>query len=1131
MPPVALRLLGPVEVLGRDGSVRPVGPKERRCLLAVLAVHRGEVVAEDRLVEALWAGSPPRTAAKTLQNYVLRLRRALDGGGVAIRTRSPGYLLDGTDAGGAGPPDTDAALAEARIAAGRRAAARDDHAGAVTAFDEALALWRGPGLVEFADRDFARTTAARLAELRASAEEDRVASLLALGRHREAVAALEAMVADHPLRERRWAQLMLALYRDGRQAEALETHRRLRAVLAGELGVEPGPDVRALHAAVLAHDPALAVLPTAVPGGRGAFVGRERELGALRGHVADAAAGRGGVVLVRGEPGIGKTRLLAELASAAEAGGARVLTGRCPEGGALPFHPFAEALGQQGAEGQHGADDPAVAALVSAAPGEAAEVLRPDELRTRLLDAVARRVCALAAAAPLVLLLDDLHWADSGTVAMLRHTARVTGHAAVLLVGAYRGEEVDARHPLADALGALRSEAECRELRLRGIDGAALAELLGATAGAPVAADLVAAVRAETDGNPFLAREIVRHLADDGALRPDGDGRLGTGLPLAAVPEGVRQVVARRRARLPDRANRLLDAAAGIEGPFPFEPVRAVAGLDDTEALCALDDALGAGFIVPDSRPDRYDFTHALIRHAVHRELNPSRRLRLHRDLAVALQAAREAGLRVAAAEVATQYHRAAGLPGAGAGVGPALDAAEQARRTGAHDEDAAFLRIALDLLPAGDERGPELMARRAVALAWALRFDEAVEVARAAAAPSVAAEVASVLAQAGSNRHAWSLAPSALAAVTGPDGPDAVAWAALTLLDLDRREAADPDHPGIPLDLPGRREALRVLLGSGRLAGRGDLARYAVAAVHGSRAAIPAEAADDPTVAAFLVGDYAAAVPLFERDADLAEATGQLALEVYCRAGAARCRVALGDLDGGAAVIAHVHGLVARLHGLGPGWQLLHHEGAQDALTMARDEGWPARIADFARWRDPAPDRHWGSAAIDAISARAEARIGHTGAALGLLGRPVRALRDGPAWAPNYARTACEVAEVLWLLDRRDHLAVVERALRERALPADFRFPMTDARQALARLCALDGRRDEAHRWFDAARDVLDAQGALPLRAVVDHDEGLMHARAGDHGRAAPLLDRAAAAFSRLGMPGWARRTAAAGR
>jgi hypothetical protein len=172
-------------------------------------------------------------------------------------------------------------------------------------------------------------------------------------------------------------------------------------------------------------------------------------------------------------------------------------------------------------------------------------------------------------------------------------------------------------------------------------------------------------------------------------------------------------------------------------------------------------------------------------------------------------------------------------------------------------------------------------------------------------------------------------------------------------------------------------------------------------------------------------------------------------------------------------------------------------------------------------------PTEHWGSAAIDAIGARAQARKGHVGQAMALLARPVRALRLAPAWAPNYCRMACEVAETLWLLDRRDHLAVVESALRDKALPADFRFPMTDARLALGRLCALVGRTDEAARWFAEARDVLDAQRARPLRAVVDHDEALMWLRSGDAAAARPLVAAADAAFRELGMHGWSRRLA----
>ena len=247
----------------------------------------------------------------------------------------------------------------------------------------------------------------------------------------------------------------------------------------------------------------------------------------------------------------------------------------------------------------------------------------------------------------------------------------------------------------------------------------------------------------------------------------------------------------------------------------------------------------------------------------------------------------------------------------------------------------------------------------------------------------------------------------------------------------------------------------------------------------------------------------------------------------MYCRAGQARCLVALGELDDAVAALDGSRTLVARLPGLALGWQLLHHEGAVDALTAARDEDWPARMAAFARWMRPGPERHWGIAGITGIGARVRARMGETEAALSLLARPVRALTMAPAWAPNYARTACEVAETLWLLDRRDHLAVVERALRDKALPADFRFPMTDSRLALARLCALDGRIAEARRWFDAARTVLDAQGARSLRAVVDHDEALMLVRAGDPAAAGRPADAAAAQFERLGMTGWSRRLA----
>jgi DNA-binding SARP family transcriptional activator len=1141
--PACVRVLGPLELVGSEGMAPLGGAKERR-LLAVLAVHSGEVVADDRLVDALWDGDPPRTASKTLQNYVLRLRRALrECAGCAIVTRPPGYRLDGV---------TDAAQAESLIAKARRATEVGEYRAAINVFDQALGLWRGQSLAEFVELSFARGEAVRLDELRASAAEDRMAAVLALGRHHEAIAELETMVADEPLRERRWTLLMLALYRDGRQGDALVAYRRLGALLGEQLGVDPGLEVQRLEAAILAHDVSLLSVGGTVTvrtglGSAAPCLGRDREIALLLAHLDEAAAGRGRVVLLAGEAGIGKTRLLGELDALAEARGARVLSGRCVEGaGALPFQPFAEALDtyfEEGGELPTAECAAALAVLVprwvrpQAAPPPGIP-LRPDEVRMRLLDGVVRFLVEIAVRAPVVVLLDDLHWGDAGTVALLRHVARGTRGRPVLLVGAYREGEVAANRALDDALGVLRSEADCSIVRLRGIARAAVDELLRAMSGSPMTAELVEAIYAETGGNPFFTREILRHLHEDGLLRTGADGKLRTELPLTIIPEGVRQVIARRRRRLLVDTNNLLDAAAGIDGPFPLEPVRIVAGLSDSAALAAVDDALDAGLIVASARPDQYDFTHALVRHAVYQGLNPSRRLRLHRDLAGALAHARARGAWVMAAEIAVQYHRAGPLPGTEAGVEPALEAAEQARAAGAPDEHAEYLRIALDLLPPQDGRKPRILTERAVALAWSMRFDEAVEVARAVAdmpdedpvaSATAVAEVATVLAAAGSNRHAWLLAPIGLRKTAGPHGPDPASWAALTLLDLDRQEAADPEHPGMPLDLPGRRTALTVLHESGRLVGRGDLGRYALAAIYGRRDRIPPGAALDPTVAAFLLGDYAAAGPRFEQAADTAKAHGQLAWEVYCRSGAARCQVSLGDVAAAQQTVERCRELISRLPDLQPSWQLVHYQGTEDAVALVLDEGWPERSAVIALLLEPNPERHWGICCISAIAARIHARMGEADLALPLLSRPVRALRQAPAWAPNYARVAYEVSETLWLLDRRDHQSVVETALREKILPTDFRFPMTDSRLALARLCALTGRHSEARHWFDAARKALDAQAARPLRAVVDHDEALMFLRVGDRSSARPLINTAMAAFDQLGMTGWTRRMASA--
>jgi DNA-binding SARP family transcriptional activator len=242
------RILGPLEAYNSSGAAIRLPAGRERVLFASLLLRRGEVVSTDALIDALWGTRPPSTAAKAVQGYVSHLRRAL-GDGVLI-TQPPGYVLR-VDAA-----SIDAERFERQAAEGRRALEDADPGGALANLDAALALWRGPALADFTFNDFAQSEIQRLAERRLETQEDRIEALFELGRHGGLVAELEALVAAHPTRERLRAQSMLALYRSGRQADALEVFRDGRR-RAAELGLDPGPDLVRLERAILNHDPSL----------------------------------------------------------------------------------------------------------------------------------------------------------------------------------------------------------------------------------------------------------------------------------------------------------------------------------------------------------------------------------------------------------------------------------------------------------------------------------------------------------------------------------------------------------------------------------------------------------------------------------------------------------------------------------------------------------------------------------------------------------------------------------------------------------------------------------------------------------------------------------------------------------
>jgi DNA-binding SARP family transcriptional activator len=248
------RILGPFEVEGSTGPVA-LGGQKQRALLCVLVLEAGRVVATERLVDLLYGEDAPKTATTSLQNAISRLRREL--GADVLETRAPGYVLR------VSPEQVDARRFEIQLRDARRAAPEERR----ELLQQALELWRGPALAEFAFEQFAQAEIRRLDELRLVALEERIEADLELGRHGDVVGELEALVREHPLRERFCRQLMLALYRSGRQAEALDAYQGARARFVEELGIEPGPELKQLQAEILRHEAGL-VTP-ATGGGAG----------------------------------------------------------------------------------------------------------------------------------------------------------------------------------------------------------------------------------------------------------------------------------------------------------------------------------------------------------------------------------------------------------------------------------------------------------------------------------------------------------------------------------------------------------------------------------------------------------------------------------------------------------------------------------------------------------------------------------------------------------------------------------------------------------------------------------------------------------------------------------------------
>jgi class 3 adenylate cyclase/tRNA A-37 threonylcarbamoyl transferase component Bud32 len=502
----------------------------------------------------------------------------------------------------------------------------------------------------------------------------------------------------------------------------------------------------------------------------GRFVGRREELEQLKAAFEDVLSGKGALAMLVGEPGIGKTRLAEEFAVYARLRGAQVLTGHSYEGAVeLPYFPFVEALRQYvrtrpdpELRRELGPGAPEVADLVSEIRRRLPDLppspaLEGEAERVRLFESVTSFLQNAAAAGPLVLHLDDLHWADKPSLLLLRYLARNLAGQRLLVVGTYRDVELDRTHPLAEVLPTLRREPAFRRILLRGLPEADVLSFVSAMADdEPDEATratrkvFAAAIYAETEGNPFFIGEVLAHLVESGKLQWE-DGRWTsrvTSVSQLGIPEGVREVIGRRLSAVSPLCHELLTVASAMPAGFSWDVVRGLSPADEPALLDALDEAITARLLRErkDERVVAYEFTHALIRQTLYEEQSAPRRVLLHRRIAERLEAIHGDAPGTQLAELAHHFFQAAPGGDVAKAVRYAMQAGERAVSVAAYEEAAGHFDRALQALDLAPTEDASLRCDVLIALAHAYAQTGAADRARDAAGR--AAELARSLGQ-----------------------------------------------------------------------------------------------------------------------------------------------------------------------------------------------------------------------------------------------------------------------------------------------------------------------------------------------------------------------------------------------
>jgi DNA-binding SARP family transcriptional activator len=636
-------LLGPVLVRRGDEELR-LGAPRQRALFSVLASRAGRAVSREDLINAIWGHQAPTSADGSIYTYVSGLRRAMEPGrgqratSSVLLSEGPGYLLrvDSVDL-----HEFDALKRQAE-----QAVEQDDQAAAVEAADQALALWHGeplsglPGPWAASLRDRLLSDRLDLLEIRATAG-------LAGGQHAELVAELAALVRENPLHEGLRGLLMTALYRVGRQADAVEQFREASRVLAEELGTQPGPRLAEVHQQILTNDPALAApdAPSPVrvrrrsawwaarprPRAR-TFVARTHELSVLRSGVQEVAAGRGRVLLVEGEPGIGKSELLTTGMAGCEDEGVQLVWGAGDElASRFPLRLMLECLGVE-------ADSPDPARARVAEMMRQAQSSRdplgggdPTLAVVNELVAIVQEMCADG---PLALVADDIQWADEASLLVFSRLALETSTLPLLLVAALRPVP---RTAVLDGVRDVVARQGGTVLQLAPLAEPEVAEMLtGIVGGTPGAGLLGLADRAA--GNPLYVGELAEALLRDRHVEVSaGKAEVSSGDDVS-VPTSLSSALTHRLGFLSAGTAEVLRRAALLGNDFLVADLAVIQGRPAGELLPALEEAASAKVLVANG--ERYTYRHALIRQALYDATSPTVRTVLHRQAAERLDRA-----------------------------------------------------------------------------------------------------------------------------------------------------------------------------------------------------------------------------------------------------------------------------------------------------------------------------------------------------------------------------------------------------------------------------------------------------------------------------------------------------------